>query len=263
MGYAMCCDGEYSCVLYQVKHLQLSILKFRMRQLQTIFTGGGNRYCFCLEMWRGVAQFLVLEDWEDTLIKHYDACKENNHIFDYYPLQDNWIRMCWIQNLKKMMAIRNCQKLTAKYAKLLSHLPHIGFDVYACIDLDAIERRAAWLLVKLLELHRGEVVQISHHENAWELMTGRCPEPWNPQLFFGEEELESPNQSKQKFLCVRPYDESDELHLRLKSKCSTLGHMFEALGKDYAASTIYGWYLSREVLVQKLPKPTRRKSLSA
>ena len=160
MGYAMCCDGEYSCVLYQVKHLQLSILQFRMRQLQTIFTGRGNRYWFCLEMWRGVAQFLVLEDWEETLTKHYDATKENYHIFDYHPLQDNWIRMCWIQNLKKMMAIRNCQKLTAKYAKLLSHLPQIGFDVYACIDLDAIEALAAWMLVKLLELHRGEVVQI-------------------------------------------------------------------------------------------------------
>ena len=113
IGYAMCCDGEYSCVFYQVRHLQLSILHFQVHQLQTIFTGGGIWCCVCLEMWRGVAQFLILEDWEETLTKHYDATKKNNHVFDYHPLQDNWIEMCWKQNIENVLAIRECKNLRA------------------------------------------------------------------------------------------------------------------------------------------------------
>ena len=213
-------------------------------------------------MWRGVAQFLILEDWEESLTKHYDPTKRDSHVFDYHPSQDNRIKMRWKQNLENVLAIRECKNLRAKYEKLLSHLPQIVFEVYTCIDLAAIESLAAWMLVKLLELHRGEVVQISHHENTWELMTGRCPEPKSKQLLCGEEELESPNWSEQKFWCVRPCLGSDKLHWRRANKCSTLGHMFGALGTHYTASTIYRFYLSKEVVVQKIAIPTRRKSRS-
>ena len=40
----------------------------------------------------------------------------------------------------------------------------------------------AWALVKLLELHRCEVVQISRHESQWKLEDGPCPKPPSQQF---------------------------------------------------------------------------------
>ena len=47
------------------------------------------------------------------------------------------------------------------------------------------------MLGKILEHHRGEVVQISHHQNSWDLVVAPCPKPWNPQ-FKCEDESKGP-----------------------------------------------------------------------
>ena len=65
IGYPICCGGEHSCAGYQVSQLQLNLEGFRVRQLQTIFRGLGIWRHALQETWQGVAQFLILKDWEN------------------------------------------------------------------------------------------------------------------------------------------------------------------------------------------------------
>ena len=112
--------------------------------------------------------------------QHYQPHLEDSRVFEYKPFTDSWPSECWAQSRRAMQDIRDNSKLQVEYEQLLSELPAATLKFYDCMpqSLDvAPAKMRAWALVKLSELHRGEVVQISHHESQWRLEEGSCPEP--------------------------------------------------------------------------------------
>ena len=189
------------------------------------------------------------------------------------------------QNLAHVQGIRDNSNLRAQYEQLLSEMPDITHEHYNDVDLNELDSPSAWTLVKLLERHRGEVVHVSHRENDWKLVAGRCPWPrikyqqqllcedpttpgscfsrWENSMNFQKLEYYEwlrPKWSEQTFLCVAPCQGSYKHHWRRRTLCSTLGDMFKALGKDYTAAMIYNFYKSRKIVVRKVATAARRKS---
>ena len=116
-------------------------------------------------------------------------------VFEYEPFSHyNWPTQCWKVSRHAMQDVRDKWYLQQEYKMLLSELPPDTLRYYevhrrsvrgacqdgACAGAPLAERALA--LVKLSELHRGEVVQISRLESSWSLEEGSCPDELHPQL---------------------------------------------------------------------------------
>jgi len=145
------------------------------------------------EIFEGRTQFFV------HLVKqHYQPHLQNSRVFEYNPFTESWRKDRWTQSRRAIQEIRDSSNLAEEYEQLLSELPAATVKFYDCmphsLDVtpvttssrlsfnDCMPQTRAWALVKLSELHRGEVVQISHHQSQWRLEEGSCPEPPSQQL---------------------------------------------------------------------------------
>ena len=219
----------------------------------------------------------------------------NKHVFDYEPFAHDWLGECWRWNRYCMISIRNRIRnfnCTA-YARLLSKLPQSVYELYEAHGFSAASSAYAksWLLGKLLEAHRGEIVQLSRLASArdWQLIASPCPKPWNSQLFSSpymecgrsdRPEIQfyadwyatrtgshpehhagaryMPDWSNQQYLCVVPCRDAYDHHWLRSADCSTLGDMFAALGEEHSADAIYDFYLSRFQVARKVSHTARR-----
>ena len=190
-----------------------------------------------------------------------------------------------------MISIRNDDDMLAAYAHLLSKLPQSTYHLYEekGFSSGSTPYAKSWLLVKILEAHRGEVVQISRFASGWQLIARPCPKPWKPQLFCDVDmecgrsdrpEIQwyadwyatpagsrvvphagarfMPDWSNQQYLCVVPCQDAYDHHWLRSTDCSTLGDMFAAIGKEHSAFTIYDFYMSRMQVARKLGQTARR-----
>ena len=226
------------------------------------------------------------EDLEAVV--HIFHCKlhESEYVFDLSPFEGDWISKCWRYNLDNVQRIRDCSKLRAEYAQLLWKIPITTHELFKNVDLSELASASAWQLVKLLEYHRGEVVQVSHHDNEWVLMQGHYPQPHvkyeqqllcdnpkNPDWCWSQWEnsrnfpkLEyapwlRPKWREQRYSCVVPCEGSHDHYWIRRTICTTLGHLFTGLGKEYTAAKIYKYYMSRKLVVQKVATDARRNHL--
>ena len=118
------------------------------------------------------------------LKEHYLQHLDDSHVFQYEPWKEGWLSKCWAQNRSAMQSMRDDADVLNVYEQLLSDLPAVTISFYDCKGLSAHDPPAtrAWALVKLCERHRGEVVQISRHDNSWSLEDGPCPVPQSQQF---------------------------------------------------------------------------------
>ena len=90
-----------------------------------------------------------------------------------------------MRNLHDIYQIRgdhHTQGRHQEYAKLIEALPASTFEYYSMCDQSVIWNRF-WFLMKQCDHHKGEVVQITHHANYWQLTEGPCPLPSVPAQF--------------------------------------------------------------------------------
>ena len=78
-----------------------------------------------------------------------------------------------------MISIRNRDHMLTAYAQLLSKLPPSIYQLHEekGFSSGSSPYAKSWLLVKILEAHRGEVVQISRFASGWQLIARPCPKP--------------------------------------------------------------------------------------